>query len=83
MNKSEGKMNMKKEMSKIITLFILGILNAFLFIVSVAVFILLQFHQPVGGSLRPSIWMCVCIVLTINGGFITIHELNKLNKESK
>ena len=83
MNKSEGKMNMKKEMSKIITLFILGILNAFLFIVSVAVFILLQFHQPVGGSLRPSIWMCVCILLTIVGMYLTLRGLNKLNKESK
>jgi hypothetical protein len=76
-------MNIKMEMAKIITLFILGILNAFLFIVSVAVLILLQFHQPVGGSLRPSIWMCVCILLTIVGMYLTLRGLNKLNKESK
>jgi hypothetical protein len=71
---------MKITMAKIITLFILGILNCLLFIVSVTVLILLQFHPPVNGSLRPSIWMCICVVITMVGMLATIHSMEKLNK---
>ena len=70
-------------MTKIITLFILGILDCIAFIVSVATLILLQFYPPIGGSLRPSIWMCVVIILTIITAFFISKAMDKPDNGGK
>ena len=70
-------------MTKIITLFILGILDCVAFIISVATLILLQFHPPISGSLRPSIWMCVVIILTIITAFFISKAMDKPDNGGK
>ena len=64
---------------KMVILSILGILNMILFVISFVVFLLLQFHPPIGGSLKPSIWMFVCMAITMTGSLVAQHLIKKEN----
>jgi hypothetical protein len=74
-------------MTKLITLFVLGLLDCLAFLTSVAVLILLlillllHFLQPVGGSLTPSTWVWVCIVLTMNSGYFILRGMTDKETE--
>jgi len=70
------------KLAKLITFSILGILCCLEFIVSVIALILWQFNPPINGSLSISIWMCICIIITMAGMYFALREIIK-DRENK